>query len=90
MEANDTSGCPASVPGEGSQGKRLLRRARQLGVAVVGTTLLGIGILMLVMPGPAIVVIPLGLALLATEFVWARRCLKQVRKLITRNQNGSP
>lgn len=37
-----------------------------------GTTLL-VGVLMVVLPGPAILVIPAGLLLLATEFLWARR-----------------
>jgi len=40
---------------------------------------LAIGLLMLVLPGPAIVVIPVGLAILATELAWARRLLQRVR-----------
>jgi tellurite resistance protein TerC len=34
---------------------------------------------MIVLPGPAIVVIPIGLAILATEYVWARRLLDRVK-----------
>jgi len=45
-------------------------------VAVVGFTVVLIGVVMVVTPGPAIVVIPLGLAILATEFVWAQKLLK--------------
>ena len=41
-------------------------------VAVMGGTVLLIGIIMIVTPGPAIVVIPIGLGILATEFAWAR------------------
>jgi hypothetical protein len=48
-------------------------------IAVMGGTVLIIGILMIVLPGPAILVIPAGLAILATEFVWARHWLKQGR-----------
>jgi hypothetical protein len=40
---------------------------------------LAIGIAMIVLPGPAIVVIPLGLGILATEFVWARSLLAKVK-----------
>ena len=40
------------------------------------------GILMIVLPGPAFVFIPAGLAILATEFAWARRWLVWVRKKI--------
>ena len=38
-----------------------------------------VGVVMIVTPGPAVVVIPAGLAILATEFVWARRLLHRVR-----------
>jgi uncharacterized protein (TIGR02611 family) len=51
-------------------------------VAVIGFTVLLIGLAMVVLPGPAIVVIPLGLAILATEFVWAKRLLEKARTSI--------
>jgi Putative transmembrane protein (PGPGW) len=54
-------------------------RVRKLFVAVVGMTVLLIGLALLILPGPAFVVIPVGLAILATEFVWARRWLDKVR-----------
>ena len=53
--------------------------AKKLVVAVVGSTVLVIGIAMLVLPGPGLLVIPAGLALLAAEFAWARRWLRQLR-----------
>ena len=40
-----------------------------------------VGIAMIILPGPAVVVIPLGLAVLATEFLWARLWLRQARKM---------
>jgi tellurite resistance protein TerC len=43
-------------------------------------TVLLFGIALLVLPGPAIVVIPVGLAILATEYAWARRWLRIVQK----------
>jgi len=57
-----------------------VRTARRLVIAVVGGTLLLVGVAMMVLPGPAVVVIPLGLAVLAVEFTWARRFLERVRK----------
>ena len=57
-----------------------LRQARRLIVLVVGLTVLGIGAAMIVLPGPAVVVIPVGLAILATEFVWARRLLDNLKE----------
>ena len=50
-------------------------------VSVVGVTFLLIGIALLILPGPAFVVIPVGLAILATEYAWARRWLKKVRRV---------
>jgi len=46
----------------------------------ITAAVLGIGVVMLVTPGPAVVFIPLGLAILAIEFAWARRLLKRVRE----------
>lgn len=57
---------------------------RRVTVGVIGTTILLFGIALLVLPGPAFVVIPLGLAILATEFVWARRWLQKARALMHR------
>ncbi len=63
------------------------KAARRLTVAVVGTTVLLIGVIMLVTPGPAIVVIPVGLAILSIEFTWARLWLKRLRQSIS-NRNS--
>jgi uncharacterized protein (TIGR02611 family) len=60
--------------------RAVLRQARRLIVLVVGSTVLLLGIVMLVTPGPAFVVIPIGLAILSLEFAWARRLLCRVRE----------
>lgn len=51
--------------------------ARKVIVGVIGGTVVLLGVVMIVLPGPAIVVIPLGLGILASEFVWARRAVKK-------------
>ncbi len=58
----------------------LLKTARKLIVGVLGGTVVLIGVIMLVTPGPGLVVIPLGLAILATEFVFAARLLRRMRQ----------
>jgi uncharacterized protein (TIGR02611 family) len=58
----------------------IIKLARKIVVLVVGGTVLLIGVIMLVTPGPAIVVIPVGLAILATEFIWAKRLLRKVKE----------
>ena len=62
--------------------------ARRIVIAVVGTTVLIIGIVMIVAPGPAIVVIPVGLAILGIEFAWARIWLKHLRRTISNTVNN--
>ena len=62
--------------------KSSARFAWRLGVLIVGLVLLIMGIIMIFTPGPAVVFIPAGLAVLATEFEWARRILRRVRPLI--------
>jgi tellurite resistance protein TerC len=54
--------------------------ARRIAVAVVGFTVLAIGVAMIVLPGPAFVVIPVGLGILGLEFAWARRWLRKVKE----------
>ncbi len=57
----------------------LWRQARRIVIFVIGATVVLIGLAMFVLPGPGVVTVLLGLALLATEFVWARRLLRRVR-----------
>ena len=54
-----------------------------------GFALLIAGVFMLVLPGPGIVTIILGLALLAREFRWARRLLDRARELAARQAAGA-
>jgi len=64
------------------------KAARRIVVGIVGITVLIIGVVMLVTPGPALIVIPVGLAILSIEFTWARAWLKRLRESIsTRNSN---
>ena len=58
-----------------------LKAIRRLIVAVIGTTVILLGIILALpmVPGPGFVAILAGLAILATEFLWARRLLRRVR-----------
>ena len=58
--------------------------AKRIGVAIVGGSVTVIGIALIVLPGPAIVVIPIGLSILGTQFEWPRRYLRKARDLATR------
>lgn len=51
------------------------RHTKRLVVLLLGFAVLGAGVTMLVLPGPGVLVIVVGLAILATEFAWAERAL---------------
>ena len=66
-----------------------LRKVRRIIIGIVGFTILVIGIFLLVLPGPAFLVIPLGLGILATEFVWAKNLLRKVKDKISGRSEGT-
>jgi tellurite resistance protein TerC len=57
--------------------------ARRIVITIVGFTVLAVGLAMVVLPGPAFVVIPVGLGILSLEFAWARHWLHKVRERST-------
>lgn len=59
---------------------RTLNQAKRFLKILFGFTLLALGVVMIVTPGPGWVTILLGLGILAAEFVWARRLLDRLRK----------
>jgi uncharacterized protein (TIGR02611 family) len=59
------------------------KAARRIVIGVVGTTIVLLGVVMLVTPGPALIVIPVGLAILSIEFAFARRWLSRLRESIS-------
>ena len=61
-----------------------VQQAKRWVKVVIGFTLLFLGVVMLVTPGPGWVAIGFGLALLAAEFVWARRLLNRLKAEGTR------
>ena len=68
-----------------------LRHAKRVVVAVVGATLLLLGLIMLVTPGPGTVMLFFGLSILAAEFAWARRWLRRAKvsaRLVARRVKG--
>lgn len=57
----------------------ILRQAKRLVIFVIGSTVALLGVIMLFTPGQGVLTILAGLAILATEFVWARVLLKRMR-----------
>jgi len=59
-------------------------RLRRFLIGTIGFSVLLIGLVMIVLPGPAIIVVPLGFAILASEFAWARRVWRRGTILVSR------
>jgi putative transmembrane protein PGPGW len=55
---------------------------RKLIIGIIGGTVLLIGVALIVLPGPAFIVIPIGLAILATEFAWAQNALARAKAMV--------
>ena len=62
----------------------ILQSSKRIAVFVLGVALVGAGIALLVLPGPGLLVIIAGLAVLATEFAWAERLLDQAKEQATK------
>jgi tellurite resistance protein TerC len=67
-------------------GRRGYQIARRIVIALIGGTVVLVGVVMFVTPGPALVVIPIGLAILAIEFAFARRWLQAIKSRLTWEQ----
>jgi uncharacterized protein (TIGR02611 family) len=59
---------------------RTIEQVRRVFRIVVGFTLLTVGVVMIITPGPGWLVILLGLSLLAAEFIWARRLMDRMKR----------
>ena len=70
--------------------RRTFKRIKKAFIAVVGITILAIGILMILSPGPAIIVIPIGLSILASEFIWAEKMLSKFKSKFAWFRNKEP
>ncbi|MDJ0350481.1 TIGR02611 family protein [Cryobacterium sp. PH29-G1] len=77
--------------------RRALRRARawvdghpylliayRVGVGALGTVIIVIGVVLIPLPGPGWLIVFLGLAVLGTEFAWARRLGDFLKRIVTR------
>ncbi len=67
-----------------------MKLLRRIAISLVGGLVLALGIVMIVLPAPAILVIPAGLAILALEFAWARYCLRRIREFLAQKKDKAP
>ena len=62
----------------------LLRSSKRIAVTVVGGVFVLGGLAMLVLPGPGILVVAIGFAILGTEYVWAAVALEKTKDVAAR------
>ncbi|MFH9661445.1 TIGR02611 family protein [Streptomyces sp. NPDC017248] len=82
QESGDGSGLGSRAP-EFVRSRRLLHLSWQVGIFVIGLAVVVAGIVMLPLPGPGWVVIFGGMAIWATEFVWAQLVLRWTKRKVT-------
>ena len=68
-------------------GRFLGRNGKRIAVTIAGFVLLIAGLAMLVLPGPGILIVIAGLAILATEYVWAQRALNFAKQKAEQTKN---
>ena len=64
-------------------------RVKKVIVALVGGTVVLVGIALLVLPGPGLLIVAAGIAILATEFLWARRALRNAKGAVAKARRRS-
>jgi hypothetical protein len=69
-------------------GRFIGRNSKRVGITIAGFLLILVGAALLVLPGPGLLVIIAGLAVLATEYVWAQRLLRLAKKKATQAKDA--
>jgi uncharacterized protein (TIGR02611 family) len=69
-------------------GRFIARNSKRVGITIAGFLLILVGAALLVLPGPGLLVIIAGLAVLATEYVWAQRLLRIAKQKATQAKDA--
>ncbi len=67
---------------------KTIKQLKRIFIGLVGGTVIILGIIMIVLPGPAVIFIPLGFSILATEFLWARKISDRLKEKLNRVKNN--
>lgn len=54
-------------------------------ITIIGFGCIAIGLIFILLPGPAVIFIPTGLAILSLRYQWAKKCLKTSQRLMRKN-----
>ena len=76
-------------PRPGEVVRFVLRNSKRVAVTIVGSVLVLGGLVLLVLPGPGLVVVALGFAVLGTEYMWAARALERTKSTGQRAAGGA-
>jgi hypothetical protein len=67
---------------------KTLKQLKKFFIGLIGGTVVLIGVVMIALPGPAIIIIPFGLSILATEFIWAKKISDKLQARVQRVKNN--
>lgn len=88
MARNSGTGFESPIKSKAKKySKRTVKELRRFVILVMGLTIMLIGVLLLVLPGPGMIIFLFGLTLLASEFYWAKNWLKKVERTIDSVKN---
>ncbi|MCE9678574.1 PGPGW domain-containing protein [Shewanella sp. AS1] len=62
-----------------------LKVLRKCLITIIGGSLCLLGLALLILPGPAWLLLPIGLAILSLEHLWARKWLKRSQRYLTQS-----
>ncbi len=65
---------------------KILRNIKRIIITIAGSIVIFIGVLLIFLPGPAFIIIPLGLAILALEYDWAKKLFLKLKSRKKKNE----
>lgn len=68
--------------------RQVIKYSKKFFILLIGVTAIAVGVLFLVLPGPGLPVIIIGLVVLASEFAWAQSALHKVRHSYEKSKNA--
>jgi uncharacterized protein (TIGR02611 family) len=67
----------------------ILSTIRKIVITIIGFSVIAIGCALIFLPGPALIVIPIGIAILSLEFLWAKKLLTKVKEKLCKKQDNT-
>jgi tellurite resistance protein TerC len=67
----------------------IVSKIRKIVITIIGFSVIAIGCALIFLPGPAFIIIPIGIAILSIEFKWAKKLLTKVKEKLGKKYKTS-